>query len=306
MSKQHIYYAHPITSYGSKQEELDLKYLAEEFPDKVIVNPSSKEVQESFDDWKKQNKHEHQMRFFKPLVQSASAVFYRKSDQGNITSGVRYEINKAVEAGVETFDLGEMVSSQSITESKELAINVINVDGDVDSGDLVDFVVDGRLTIQFGDVTGDFDCGGLGLTTLVGCPKKVGETFCCHDNSLISLEGCPKSVGGDFHCDNNQLTSLEGGPQEVGDFFNCSGNQLTSLENAPQSVGGDFHCSWNLLTTLKGAPQIVGGHFNCSTNQLTSLEGAPKSVGDDFYCSNNPKLIDPSRPLGIGKDFYYG
>ena len=54
---------------------------------------------------------------------------------------------------------------------------LINVDGNVDCDDLVGFIENGRLIIQFGEVTGNFYCGDLGLTTLEGCPKKVGGMF---------------------------------------------------------------------------------------------------------------------------------
>ena len=162
--------------------------------------------------------------------------------------------------------------------------------------------------INFGRVTGTFDCHGLGLKSLKGAPIEVEGWFYCFENQLTSLEGAPQEVGGGFYCNNNQLISLEGSPQEVGRDFNCKNNQLSSLEGAPKYVGGSFNCynnqltslegspkiigewfecSWNKLTSLKGAPQIVGGTFSCSENQLTSLEGAPQEVGGAFNCTHN-------------------
>ena len=180
------------------------------------------------------------------------------------------------------------------------------------------------FTINFGRVTGNFDCFELGLTSLEGAPQEVGgdfncqgnqltslkgapqtvgKGFYCSDNKLISLEGAPHIVGGDFYCYNSQLTSLEGAPQEVGGWFDCSINNLTSLEGAPQEVGRDFYCNDNHLTSLKGAPQKIDGNFGCSENKLTSLEGAPQNVGGEFECSYNQLTFLEGAPREVGGSF---
>ena len=136
------------------------------------------------------------------------------------------------------------------------------------------------FTINFGKVTGKFDCSRLGLTSLKGAPTEVGVDFKCSNNKLTSLEGAPQKVGGDIKCYSNQLTSLEGAPQIVGGSFECYNNKLTSLEGAPQKVGRDFSCSYNYLTSLKGAPQEIGGYFNCRNNpDLHSLDGIGEVTG---------------------------
>ena len=149
--------------------------------------------------------------------------------------------------------------------------NRYDYDGDLNSSDLKFFLSDNYdgFIINFGKITGYFDCSDLGLT---------------------SLEGVPQIVGGDFICKNNHLASLKGAPKIIGEWFSCQSSQLTSLEGAPQEVGGGFDCSWNQLTSLKGVPQTVGKDFWCNDNHLTSLEGAPKVVGGDFYCYRNPNL----------------
>ena len=134
--------------------------------------------------------------------------------------------------------------------------NLISEDGD-------------GFIINFGEVTGDFDCLNLGLK---------------------SLKGAPQKVGGHFDCSDNQLTSLERAPKEVGGFFTCSGNQLISLEGAPKEVDGCFYCYLNQLTSLEGSPKKIGRGFYCAFNHLTSLEGAPKEIGGDFDCRKNPNL----------------
>ena len=204
--------------------------------------------------------------------------------------------------------------------------NRYDYDGDLNRGILKNFVSDNYdgFTINFGEVTGNFNCSGLSLISLKGAPQKIGGSFYCPRNQLTSLEGAPRNVGKDFYCSenqltslagapqivskdfwchNNHLTSLEGAPQIIGGEFNCQSNQLTSLEGAPQEVGGIFNCYGNKLTSLEGAPQIVGEHFNCSGNKLTSLEGAPKEVGGWFYCSWNELTSLKGAPKTVGRYF---
>ena len=205
--------------------------------------------------------------------------------------------------------------------------NRYDYDGDLDNEALSSFVSEDKdgFTINFGKITGKFDCSDLDLvslkgaptevgksfncyenqlTSLEGAPKKVGRNFVCSDNLLTSLKGAPQTVNGDFKCSNNQLTSLEGAPQMIGGDFRCSYNQLISLEGAPIEVDGDFICSINKLISLKGAPQTIGMSFSCSNNRLTSLEGAPKKVGDEFYCSENQLTSLKGAPTEVGGSFY--
>ena len=147
--------------------------------------------------------------------------------------------------------------------------NKYDCDGNLNKNDLSIIVSEDKdgFTINFGKITGNFDCSSLGLK---------------------SLKGAPQEVGGSFDCPYNQLTSLKGAPKKVGGSFECQGNWLTSLKGAPQKIDGGFWCSGNLLTSLEGAPKKVGGSFNCMNNQLHSLKGAPKTVGKNFYCGQNP------------------
>ena len=149
--------------------------------------------------------------------------------------------------------------------------NRYDYDGNLDSDILSTFVSEDKegFIINFGKVTGNFNCSGL---------------------DLISLEGAPQVVGGNFECYYNNLTSLEGAPQKVGRNFNCKGNHLATLKGAPQKVSGGFWCYINRLISLEGAPQTVGECFDCSYNQLTSLKGAPKTVDGNFDCRKNFNL----------------
>lgn len=55
---------------------------------------------------------------------------------------------------------------------------------------------------KFGEVSGNFDCGGCkSLISLKGAPKKVNGYFNCSEcSSLKSLKGAPKEVGSNFYC----------------------------------------------------------------------------------------------------------
>ena len=184
--------------------------------------------------------------------------------------------------------------------------NRYDYDGDLNKRILKNFVSDNYdgFIVNFGKITGSFDCSGLGLTSFKGAPIEVDGSFYCNSNHLTSLKGAPREVGRDFICSNNQLISLEGAPQIVGGNFSCFYNYLTSLEGAPQKVGEGFYCHDNQLTSLKGAPQTVKDSFYCYNNQLTSLEGAPQKVDGEFSCSWNELTSLEGAPQEVGGDFW--
>ena len=139
--------------------------------------------------------------------------------------------------------------------------NRYDYDGDLDRSDLKHFISDNHdgFIINFGTITGHFDCSNLGLKSLEGAPQEIYGNFYCFDNQLTSLKGAPQKFVFSFDCSDNQLTSLEGAPREINGNFDCSINQLTSLKGAPQTVGGDFTCYKNPnLRSLKGIGEVRG------------------------------------------------
>jgi hypothetical protein len=140
-----------------------------------------------------------------------------------------------------------------ICEKYEIENYTINDDGSIDVNGSVWFYrcrLD-QLPLVFNKVTGDFNCG---------------------DNGLTSLKGSPKWVGGGFFCFNNYLTSLEFGPEYVANDFSCRGNYLTDLVGSPKEVGGDFNCDNNKnLITIKGCSEKIGSVFYCSNTPLSSI-----------------------------------
>ena len=102
-----IYYAHPIKTYGSKTEENDIKKISDFMSDVdgvEIINPSDKKLQDEYENWKKSKSPEdHDMRFFKHIISECDGLIFRGE-----TSGVKYEIKKAIEFGLPVMDVKEL------------------------------------------------------------------------------------------------------------------------------------------------------------------------------------------------------
>ena len=64
------------------------------------------------------------------------------------------------------------------------------------------------IPLNFNIVNGYFNCGNNYLTSLKGCPVRVGNWFSCHNNKLTSLQYHP-TVYGEFYCYNNQINTFE-------------------------------------------------------------------------------------------------
>lgn len=94
----------------------------------------------------------------------------------------------------------------------------------------------GVLPFDLDEVTGNFDCSWDHLTSLKGCPKKVGGNFYCYGNRLTTLEGGPEYVGGNFDCQNNKLTTLKGLPKEIGGWANIFINDSDFTEEYIRSL----------------------------------------------------------------------
>ena len=82
-------------------------------------------------------------------------------------------------------------------------------DGNLTSQMLSNFVAEGGdgFTIDFGVVSGDFNCSSLGLTSLKGAPLLIGGDFDCSNNNLTSIKDAPKKIGGNLYINNNPLIS---------------------------------------------------------------------------------------------------
>lgn len=151
--------------------------------------------------------------------------------------------------------------------------------------------------IKFGSITGSFTCSGIGLRSLEGSPRNVGQTFDCENNSLETLEGGPEAVTVHYFCGGNLLTDLKGSPKKVGGF-RCSGNRLETLLGGPEESHLMFDCSNNNLKSLVGGPQGEVITYRCLRNKLISLKGAPDQA-ETFDCQQNKLTSLEHCPSGI-------
>ena len=129
----------------------------------------------------------------------------------------------------------------------------INSDNSVDVDDNV-ILYNKRLEsipLNFNTVNGYFECGNNNLTSLKGCPVRVGNGFYCGWNKIESLQYSPQYVeNGNFSCGWNKIESLQYCTELIRSNFSCSYNKLTSLEYH-QTVYGEFWCRYNQINTFE-------------------------------------------------------
>jgi hypothetical protein len=159
------------------------------------------------------------------------------------------------------------------------------------------------------DVDGDADFWGKKLKSIPLNFNIVNGYFDCGSNQLTSLKGCPVRVGNEFYCNYNRLTSLQYSPQymENGDFY-CRSNKIESLQYCTELIRGNFYCSYNKLTSLEHHPTVYGG-FYCRDNQINTFEnfyyykediefwGNP--IWDIYLLFNDMKLIELTWDYGF-------
>jgi len=235
-----------------------------------------------------------------PLYKTAVAVYYNE----------KLECYNALDTNIPFSEIGlpkELFKVRELLTRKMLLKKVIKGSYKINSDGLID--VDGDVDMsrqrinsilrfgKFGTVTGDFDCSSNSLTSLDGCPEKVGGTFTCFSNNLTSLEGSPIKAG-NFNCSFNNLESLDGCPMEVEGNFDCSHNKLISLKGCPE-VLKSLNCSSNNLTSLVGCPTKLKGSFDCSLNNIESLNRCPTEVGGWFRCYKYSKVFTLEDILNV-------
>ena len=94
---------------------------------------------------------------------------------------------KIFESNTEIDEICKKYSIENYTINSD---NTIDVDGGVD-------LWDKKLTsipLNFNIVNGCFECGRNLLTSLKGCPVRVGNGFYCCNNKLTSLQYSPQYV----------------------------------------------------------------------------------------------------------------
>jgi hypothetical protein len=162
--------------------------------------------------------------------------------------------------------------------------DVVNVNGDVNLP-LINLT---KIPVQFGVVTGSFNC---------------------EHNKLQTLEGCPREVGGYFSCNNNKLTSLIGGPEKVDYFYNCSNNKLTSLIGYPIDLGSKLKSpSSTSIPYQIWALLYKGEKFICHNNPIYKeyKKHNPDKTEEPSSIDDNNKKISIKDLIGktlISVDF---
>jgi hypothetical protein len=122
------------------------------------------------------------------------------------------------------------------------------------------------IPLNFNIVNGYFDCGYNNLTSLKGCPVRVGYGFSCYVNNLTSLQYSPQY--------------MENG------YFSCDSNKIESLQYCTELIRGNFYCYYNKLTSLEYHPTVYG-EFYCRDNQINTFENF-YYYKEDVYFDGNP------------------
>jgi hypothetical protein len=166
----------------------------------------------------------------------------------------------------------------------------INSDNSVDVDGDVGFWNKGleSIPLNFNIVNGNFDCSWNHLTSLKGCPVRVGYWFSCHYNNLTSLQYSPQYVeNGNFGCGRNKIESLQYCTELIrGDFY-CYDNKLTSLEYHP-TVYGEFYCRYNQINTFENFYYYKEDVY---------FDGNP--IWDIYELFNDMKLIELANYYGF-------
>ncbi len=123
-----------------------------------------------------------------------------------------------------------------------------------------------RIPLIFNEVTGNFSCSKNQLTTLKGCPRKVGMHFMCQENRLTTLEHCPDFVGMDFDCSHNSLETLNGIPNEIFGSLYTQTNRIYTLVGFPQIIHQDI-----FITRNPRLPEDIRYMTTCHSVGLDSL-----------------------------------
>ncbi len=144
------------------------------------------------------------------------------------------------------------------------------------------------IPLNFNIVNGWFNCGNNYLTSLKGCPVRVGDWFSCRNNDLTSLQYSPRFMeNGNFHCGWNKIESLQYCTELIRGYFYCSHNKLTSLEHHPTVYGG-FYCQSNQINTFENFYYFK-----------EDIEFRYNPIWDIYELFNDMTLIELARDYGF-------
>lgn len=104
-----VYYAHPMSWYGTEREEDDIDCIQRETPlASTVVNPNSEDFQTQVETLKQEGQESHIMGIFTAAVVECDALAYRTFDDDKISAGVAQEILTAALHGKQIFRLMDL------------------------------------------------------------------------------------------------------------------------------------------------------------------------------------------------------
>lgn len=114
----------------------------------------------------------------------------------------------------------------------------------------------GHMPVQFGTVSGNFNCTGSGMKSLEGGPVSVGGNFTA-DCLLINLEG-------------DHLRNMIGGPRVISGSLSLLYNELDSLDGFPEKCGNgkDSSISIDFRENL-GVLRLITNEVNVGTLNIS-------------------------------------
>jgi hypothetical protein len=172
--------------------------------------------------------------------------------------------------------------------------------------DIINYTINSDNSV---DVDGNVNFLGKELESIPLNFNIVNGHFHCSNNNLTSLKGCPVRVGNEFYCNYNRLTSLQYSPQYVeSGNFSCGMNKIESLQYCTELIRSNFYCGYNKLTSLEHHPTVYG-EFDCCDNQINTFENfyyykedvyfEYNPIWDIYLLFNDMKLIELARSYGF-------
>lgn len=109
-----IYYAHPISMYGTDQEKRDIQTIEKLFPGSFIYNPGNDDS--SSDGYKTKG-----MQYFYDIVEKCNLLIFRSFVDGKIGAGVWGEIEHSLSCSIPVLELPLLLRNRvlSVDDTRE-------------------------------------------------------------------------------------------------------------------------------------------------------------------------------------------
>lgn len=124
MNKPTLYFAHPVTTYGSQLERFIEKWLAQSYE---VVNPNRREHKDAYDQLKSETGDG--MPYFLGLCDTCDVCAFLTFDDGSIGAGVAKEIQSFLERDAPVYAIdGNMVAPELSPVTSLEAYTILDVD----------------------------------------------------------------------------------------------------------------------------------------------------------------------------------